>query len=104
MFKMICPNCKSRMNDNIEFFNNEDVYLKCTFCNASLKVSNVYRNIGMYFPTFIIVTLVMFRRSFYTTIIERFLVQPIVATLTIIIFYILYRAIYPRKLKLNNYK
>ncbi len=102
MFKMICPNCKSKMKDDIEIFSNEDVYLECSFCNVSMKVSNLYRNIGMYFPILITVLLLIFRRNLYTTVIERFLIQPMVTTVAIIIFYILYRALYPRKLKLNN--
>lgn len=101
MIKMICPECKSKMKDCTDIFANKNTNYECNFCNASLEISSAYKIIGELLPSFILIIMIIIRNSFNLTIYERFFVQPIAVTVTIIIAYYIYIGLYPAKLKLK---
>lgn len=102
MFTMICPRCKTKMKDRIDFFDIKSTYHTCHSCNATLKVSNLYMKIAELLPVVITSIIISIANSLYLTTFERFIVQPIMVVAIIVIAYFLYIGLYPKKLKLKD--
>lgn len=104
MFKMVCPKCSLKMKDSIDIFENKNTYYECYSCKASVKVSNTYKKVGELLPAFILTISVIIRRSVDLNTFDKYVVQPIVVAVAIIIAYFLYIGFYPKKLRLNSKK